>query len=43
MRKVIDLGDDLIEAIDFLNHDFVEILPKIGVVETLRQEVAQKS
>ena len=41
MGKVVDLSDDEIEAIDFLDHDFVEIASEIGVVETLGQELRE--
>ena len=39
MGKVVDLGDDLVEPVDLLDHDFVEILPEIGVIETFGQKL----
>ncbi len=41
MGKVVDLRDDEIEAIDFLDHDFVEVASKIGVVEALGKELRE--
>ena len=43
MREVVDLGDDLVEPIDFLDDDLVEILAEIGVIETAPAGVARKS
>ena len=37
MRKIVDLRDDLIEAVDLLDDDVVELLPEFGVVEALRE------
>src|SRR6267143_2988761 len=41
MRKVVDLRDDLIKAIDFLDHDIVEIFAEIGVVESLGKKLRE--
>ena len=39
VREVIDLGNDPIEPLDFLDDDFVEIAAEIRVVETLGKEL----
>ena len=41
MGKVVDLRDDFVEAVDLLDHDFVEVASKIGVVEALGQELGE--
>ena len=41
MCKVVDLRDDLVETIDFLDDNLVKILPEIGVVETFRQQLCE--
>ena len=41
MGKVVDLCDNEIEAVDFLDHDFVEVASKIGIVEALGKELRE--
>ena len=41
MRKVVDLRDDLVEPIDFLDDDLVEILAEIRVVEPLWEKLRE--
>jgi hypothetical protein len=41
MGKVVDLCDNEIEAVDFLDDDFVEVASKIGVVEALGKELRE--
>ena len=41
MGKVVDLGDDLIKAVDLLDHDMVEIFAEIGVVESLGKKLRE--
>ena len=41
MREVVDLGDDLVEPIDFLHDDLVEILAEISVFETFGQKLGE--
>src|SRR5207249_231249 len=39
MREVVDLRNNFIEPIDFIDHNLIELLAKIRVIETLRQEL----
>ena len=41
MSKRVDLGDNLVEAIDFLNNDLIEIFPELGIIESLRQKLRE--
>src|ERR1700736_2216578 len=41
MREVIDLGDDFVQAINFLDYDLIELFAKIGVVETLGEKLSE--
>src|SRR5205823_12826721 len=41
MRKVVDLGDDLIKPVDLADNDFVEIFSKIGVVKSLGKKLRE--
>src|ERR1700730_11487841 len=39
VREVVNLGDDLVQSIDFADDDLIEFFSKIGVVKTLRQQL----
>src|SRR5205823_4393547 len=41
VREVVDLRNDLVEPVDFLDDDLVEILAEIGVFETLGQQLGE--
>src|SRR5436305_14271403 len=41
MRKSVNLGDNLVEAIDFLNDDLVEIFSELRIIETLGQKLRE--
>src|SRR5437868_14566432 len=41
MRKRVNLGDNLVEAIDFLNDDLVEIFSELRIIETLGQKLRE--
>src|SRR5207248_8735848 len=42
MSESVDLSDDLIEAIDFLNNDLVEIFSELRIIETLGQKLRER-
>ena len=41
MREIVDLGDDVVEPVDFLHDNLVEFLTKIGVFKSFRQQLGK--
>src|SRR5207244_10773876 len=41
MRKSVNLGDNFVEAINFLNDDLVEIFSELRIIETLGQKLRE--
>src|SRR5438874_11468821 len=41
MRKSVNLGDNFVEAINFLNDDLVESFSKLRIIETLGQKLRE--